>query len=185
MTGQFNRQHLNRRYRHFNASLAEEIARLTMGMTVSDFGAGIGLYVAYLRAVGSWAIGYDGTPGIADQTAGLVQTQNLATPCDLPATQAVISIEVGEHIPPRFEDAFIDNLCNHATVRIIVSWAARGQRGRNHVNCRDDHELIPLFGRRGWYMSVSQTAAARCAIDKPFNRKLLVFEKWPNNAQRA
>jgi len=177
VNGSFSRQHLNRRFRHFNASLADEISRLTHGMTVSDFGAGVGLYVAHMRSWGLWAVGYDGTPDIAEQTGGLVQTANLAERCELPMTQAVMSIEVGEHIPPELHDAFVDNLCRHATELIVVSWAVRGQRGRGHCNCRDPHELIPDFHRRGWFVDPFGTTASRKRVDKPFDRKLLLFRR--------
>lgn len=179
VNGAFNRQHLNKRFRHFNDSLAREISRLTHGMTVSDFGAGIGLYTAHVRSWGLWAVGYDGTPGIAEQTGGLVQTANLAQWCELPITQAIFTIEVGEHIPPQFHEIFVDNLCKHATELIIVSWAVATpwQRGKNHVNNRNPSDLADDFRARSWFVDVQATAESRLRLDEPFRRKVLVLTR--------
>lgn len=177
VNGAFSSQQLNRRFRHFSPSLAALLASLTRGMTVSDFGAGVGLYVAHMRSWGLWATGYDGTPGIAGLTGGLVQEANLAEPCCLPITQAVVSIEVGEHIPPDRHDVFVDNLCRHATQLICLSWAVREQPGRNHVNCRNPDELVPDFRSRGWFVQHAATADARRLAGSPFSRKLLLFRK--------
>ncbi|XP_047740342.1 uncharacterized protein LOC108677820 [Hyalella azteca] len=46
----------------------------------------------------------------------------------------VMSIEVGEHIHPKHEDFFLDNLIRHACAGIILTWAVEGQPGHYHVN---------------------------------------------------
>ena len=177
MSGAFNTQSMNRRYRHFCPYLAGAIAETCREMTISDFGAGIGFYVNYLRAVGCWAIGYDGTPDISDQTDGVVQYADLSKPAMLPITNAVISIEVGEHIPQQYESAFIDNLCRHATNVIIVSWARIGQRGRNHVNCQNPETLIPKFEERLWALDWPCTELSRMMAGKPWDSKLLIMRR--------
>ncbi|CAG5124210.1 unnamed protein product, partial [Candidula unifasciata] len=41
----------------------------------------------------------------------------------LPAYDWVVSVEVGEHIPAKFEDIYLDNLARHAKEGIVLSWA--------------------------------------------------------------
>jgi len=180
MSGPFSSQSLNRRYRHFNVRIAESIARIANNATVADFGAGIGLYVAYLRAVGCYAVGYDGTKGVEKSTGGLVRRVDLSVPCNLPVTNFVMSIEVGEHIPCEFEATFIDNLCNHASVGIVVSWATPRQRGRGHVNCRSPEYLIGQFEKRGWLLSPLHTERLRSEAGSPFDKKIMLFRKTIN-----
>ena len=176
MSGSFSRQSLNRRYRHFSHDLASALSILCRSKTVSDFGAGIGLYVEYLRATGCWAVGYDGTPGIDEITGGAVQFADLSLPVMLPITNAVISIEVGEHIPPKFESVFLDNLCRHATELLIVSWATVNQPGRGHCNCQNFATLAPKFAERGWIVDWSMTRPARIMSGDPWDSKLLVMK---------
>lgn len=176
-SGAFSRQHLQKRFEHFDPQLCDAIAFYCRGHTVSDFGAGLGLYVAALRAVGCYAVGYDGTPAIERHAVGNVRFADLAAPCELPITNAAISIEVGEHIPPAFEQVFVANLCSHATSLLIVSWAIRGQRGKRHVNCKNPHELLPLFEACGWQASIDETLDFRKRLGEPYRRKVLLFRR--------
>ena len=41
----------------------------------------------------------------------------------------VMSLEVAEHIPPQFTDAFLRNVRCHARVGAVISWALPSQRG--------------------------------------------------------
>lgn len=45
-----------------------------------------------------------------------------------------MSLEVGEHLPPQFEDIFIQNLHNNNKHGIVLSWAVKGQGGHGHFN---------------------------------------------------
>jgi hypothetical protein len=173
MSGSFRRQQLNKRFRHFDVDLADLLVRLARSKTVSDFGAGMGMYVDYIKGLGATAVGYDGTK----QENELVHVVDLSRPCRLPITQIVMSIEVGEHIPEQFQATFIDNLCNHATELIVISWAVRGQRGRDHCSCRDPDELIPLFHERGWFIQRLETFDERSKLKRPFSDKVLLFRK--------
>ena len=51
---------------------------------------------------------------------------------------AVLSLEVGEHIPEDYEDIYLENLDRHADKIIILSWAVPEQGGFGHVNERDN-----------------------------------------------
>ena len=52
----------------------------------------------------------------------------------VPKADWVICLEMGEHIPNRFEPMVIANLHAHNTRGVILSWARLGQPGYGHVN---------------------------------------------------
>ena len=92
----------------------------------------------------------------------------------------VISLEVGEHIPAEYMDAYLDNICNNCSNYLITSWAIRGQAGFGHVNCLDNHEIIPLIEKRGFKLMEKETEEVR-SIDLSeapwFKNTLLIFKK--------
>ena len=45
-------------------------------------------------------------------------------------------LEVGEHIPLKFENNVFYNINCSTRESVIVSWARPGQYGNGHVNCR-------------------------------------------------
>jgi hypothetical protein len=80
--------------------------------------------------------------------------------CDLS-----ISLEVGEHIPKEHMNTYLDNITHHAEKYLITSWAVRGQDGFGHVNCLDNHEIIPEFEKRGFKLMEKETEDARSLIE--------------------
>jgi len=54
----------------------------------------------------------------------------------LPVYDWIVSIEVAEHIPAKFEHIYLDNIARHAREGVLISWAVPGQVGWQHVNCR-------------------------------------------------
>ena len=64
--------------------------------------------------------------------------------------ECVISLEVGEHIPPKFEQTYLDNLDRHCSQCIIISWALPGQGGAGHVNEKDNSYVKNEFKKRGY-----------------------------------
>ncbi len=109
---------------------------------VVDLGCGDGYYVKQLIKNGFNAKGFDGNPDTAELTG---DSENFGVQ-DLTKTinqhkiggpfNCVISLEVGEHIPEKFMDAYINNLIDscQAEGKIIISWALPGQGGYSHVN---------------------------------------------------
>ena len=93
-----------------------------------------------------------------------------------------LSLEVGEHVPARYADAFLDNLARAATVGLVLSWAVPGQRGFFHVNCLANGEVVRRVEQRGFVHDVPLTAFLRgeavgwrsCAW---FQNSLLAFRK--------
>lgn len=117
--------------------LAKQLRRIFHDQTVYDFGAGLGWYgKALLKIdtdgyrVASYAA-FDGAENLDDVFPdGFVKYMDLSQPFKMPPRDWVLSIEVGEHIPAKYENNFIQNLHRHNKKGIIVSWAIIG----NHIN---------------------------------------------------
>jgi len=82
--------------------------------TIVDFGCGMGNYVKTFKDHNINAIGFDGNPNTPELTNNLCEVLDLSVPkkFDEPFDW-VMSLEVGEHLPPQYEDIFIDNLHNN------------------------------------------------------------------------
>merc|ERR1712187_921532 len=78
-------------------------------------------------------------------TRGQVNFADLSKPQSFKNASWVISLEVGEHILPKYEDTFVRNLVKHAKNGVILSWAVLGQGGQDHVNCKSNHQVVDLF----------------------------------------
>ena len=65
-------------------------------------------------------------------------------------TDAAMSIEVAEHIPAEYEEAFINNLVNSARHLIFLSWGVPGQGGEGHVNGKLGEDVVKKMNQRGW-----------------------------------
>ncbi|XP_047736464.1 uncharacterized protein LOC108676514 isoform X2 [Hyalella azteca] len=62
----------------------------------------------------------------------------------------VMSVEVGEHIDPKHEGHFLDNLVRHACAGILLTWAVEGQRGHFHVNNHNNDYIKQKMLDRGF-----------------------------------
>jgi Methyltransferase domain len=175
---------------YFDPSLAQELTLLLHGKSVCDFGCGLGKYVNWLRKVGFEADGYDGNPNTGVLTKGVCRSLNLAERFRLERQyDAVICLEVGEHIPKQLESVFLDNLVSHAKEMIVLSWAIPGQEGDGHVNCRSSSYVIYQLFKRGFRLQPRWTALLRanCSLYW-FKNTLMVFRKsrvrWWSMAER-
>ena len=121
-------------------AIAAQLVPLFRNASVLDLGAGVGTYGSYFRdhAPSVRWTGIDGSEGIEEATSGLVQWADLAD-SGLPRALRrpwdwTFSSQVAEHVPPAAEAAFMHTLVVHATVGVVLSWAALGQQGLMHVN---------------------------------------------------
>ena len=95
-----------------------------------DFGCGTGDYVKHLRDNNINTEGYDGNPNTPELTNNMCNILDLSKPVIFkPKFSWVLSLEVGEHLPPQFENIFINNLHANNTEGMIISWAVKGQTG--------------------------------------------------------
>ncbi len=172
----------------FDRSLAREIILFFQKEKVStcaDFGAGgYGHYVRFFKEHGIDCEGFDGNPFSLSLSHGLVEVLDLSQPIHLKKSYDwVISIEVGEHLPPQYEKNFIENLDRHAVSGIIISWALKGQSGRGHCNCRDNDYIKKLFAAYGYINDVETEKALRDAASFPWLKTtIMVFRKNNHSA---
>ncbi len=125
--------------------------------SIADFGCGPGWYVALLRRHGYDVQGYDGNPtveftsslffndGFHCLEADLTDELESDEPFDL-----VISLEVGEHIAPCWEETYLHNLTRNAGRYILLSWAVENQLGDGHVNCHSNEYICNQMHRLGF-----------------------------------
>ncbi len=150
---------------------------------VTDFGCGLGNYCNDIESqTSSTSMGVEGNiPKEAvhkyilerDLTTDL--TSEFTFSCDL-----AISLEVGEHIPKEQMSTYLDNITHHAEQYLITSWAVRGQDGFGHVNCLDNHEILPEFEKRGFVLMEKETKDARSIIEDKcwwFRNTLFVLKR--------
>jgi hypothetical protein len=146
--------------------------------TIIDIGCGDGSYVKEFRRKGFTCDGFDGCPltekipycGIKDLSKELVFIT--AFKYDL-----AICLEVGEHIPQKYEQFFIDNICITSD-NIILSWAIEGQGGLGHVNCRNNDYIIAEMKKRNFDYDAIATNFLRKNSTLPwFKNTLMAFYK--------
>lgn len=148
--------------------------------TVVDFGCGMGDYAKAFKANNLTVEAFDGNPNTETLTDGIGRVLDLSKPFYLKKKfDAVLSLEVGEHIPAEFEDVFISNITKHAKNTLIISWAIEGQGGSGHVNCKNNDYIIRQITERGFKYNEKASNNLRKAATNAswFSYTLLVFDK--------
>lgn len=168
-------------HHYFDHDLAEAICSDLSAAncnTVADLGCGMGYYVAFLRSNGFTATGIDGCPSTAEVTMGTCQWGDLSEPADLAFHDAVISLEVGEHIPRSYEDAFLRNIASCAKHTIILSWAIPGQGGHGHINERSNTYIEEKMSSLGFIREpIREEILRKQAGLWWFQKSLMVFSR--------
>ena len=127
--------------------------------SITDFGAGVGQYKAAVlnglsettaNTTGFVYHAYDGAGNVESYTHGFLRFVDLSVPLALPRSDWVLSLEVGEHIPWRYEAFFLRNLHYHNCRGVILSWASLGQGGYYHVNNHSNQYIIRVFEQLGY-----------------------------------
>ncbi len=147
--------------------------------SVADFGCGLADYVKMLRVYHIDCQGFDGNPDTPSLTDGVAEVLDLSQPFRLNKSfDWVLSLEVGEHIPPLYESTFIENLERHAKVGILLSWGIEGQGGFGHVNLRNNDYIKKLFRDKGYRddLLVEQRLREHASLSW-FKKTLMVFRK--------
>ena len=113
-------------------------------------------------------------------THGLVSTADLATPLTgaLAPRDWVLCLEVGEHIPARYESTFLANLDALNVQGAVISWAV-SRNGHGHVNPHPNSWAIEKFQQRGYTHDVQAQRALRASVATLawFRTTLLVFRR--------
>lgn len=143
-----------------------------------DFGCGMGKYIRWLARAGFDCEGYDGNPDTPQLSQGFCKVLDISEPFDLGRKfDWVISIEVGEHIPKKYEKNFVENLMRHCKRGIVISWALKGQRGDGHVNCQNNDYIKDLFASYGYEndLEAEKFIRGRLRRLRYLRRTLMVF----------
>ena len=128
--------------------------------------------------------GYDGAENIESFTEGFVRWVDVTDPVfdTIPnRSDWVMSLEVGEHIPPEATDSLLNLLDRHNRHGAILSWAIPGQRGHLHINNRPNAEIIQRFADMGYVQdawALSFQAEVRKTADYGWLRRtFMVFKR--------
>ena len=176
--------------------LAAELGRLFANGSALELGAGKGCYASALRrdqlrrhpatSPAERVRAFDGAPGVANQTGGLVHTADLTTRLTLEPADWILCLEVAEHIPTKHEEVFLSNLRRHNRVGIVLSWSDN-PGGNGHVNRRSNAWVIERFGRMGYaHDAPTQRALRRSVSDIHWYRDtIMVFRRQEAAPQRT
>jgi len=167
-------------------NLAEAIVdflRKEKAETLVDFGCGDGDYVNHFIKNGIRAIGYDGNPVTKDASGGTCFVLDLSNPVDLHKQYDwVMSLEVGEHLPKKYETIFIENLVRHVKDGLILSWAIKGQGGTGHFNEQNNDYIKQIFASIGWYNDLeAENSLRKAAVQSWFKNTVMVFRPLQKN----
>ncbi len=179
-TGIWSLEIAKKRHR-YDPKLAEYIATTYKFVnSVADVGCGIGSYCKCLKEHGiSIVHGYEGTADIRKIAAyddimvvDLTKCRQVGTGYDL-----VLCLEVGEHIPKKYEQIFIDNLCKYVNGDLILSWGVPGQGGAGHFNEQPNEYIMNEFDRREMIFDRDTSMKLRDAASlKWFKNTLMKFK---------
>ena len=123
-------------------------------LSMLDVGCGTGTWLKAAMDLGiSDVFGVDGVEIPADKLhipAEKIKLQDLTRPWNLNRRfDAVLCLEVAEHLDGVFAPILVDALIEHAD-RIYFSAACPGQPGQHHVNCQWPGYWQRLFNERGF-----------------------------------
>ena len=147
--------------------------------TVCDLGCGMGNYVKHFIQNNLNASGYDGNPNTPELTNNICKVLDLSKPIkfDIPFSW-IISLEVGEHLPKKFEDIFINNLHNNNENGIILSWAIKGQGGHGHFNEQNNDYIKSKICKLGYINDIeTEEHLRKHSTLLWFKNTIMVFRK--------
>lgn len=141
--------------------ISEWIVNRLAPSSLADFGSGSGHYLRALESRGVTVLGLEASPaGVSSSgQAVLAITHDLRKPIHLSRKfDAVMCVEVAEHIPGRFSQTLVDSICRNAARFVIFTAAPPGTpRGTDHINCRPEEYWIELFRKQGFVRSIELT----------------------------
>jgi hypothetical protein len=146
------------------------------GKKVVDLGAGLGHYGKIFKESKDYKVdwvGYDGAINVQEATNGLVKYMDLAQPHatdERPCVAGdwVLSLEVAEHLPLEYMDAFLRNIRCHAREGAVISWARPGQGGHGHFNEMDEQEVVKAVEKWGFKVDWNLTHHTRDIATLPW-----------------
>ncbi len=149
------------------------------GGSVCDLGCGChGYYALELIKNGIDCSCFDGNPNTPRLTDNVCGVRDLAEDFD-DMHDWLLCLEVGEHIPKKYQDTFINNLHKNNKKGIILSWAVIGQTDSvEHVNEQNNDYIKGIFNNLGYSndLSLENSLRAKARL-KWFRNTVMVFKK--------
>ena len=169
------------KYHFFDQALAKNLAlffKNNNANSIIDLGAGEGKYSEYFTQQGIFTSCYDGNPDTQTLSNGRCAVINLTEKINLNKHDWVLSLEVGEHLPQKYEDILIDNL-NAVNIKgIVLSWAVKGQGGDGHVNEQSNEYIKQKFLDLGYIVDLeAEQELRKDVIASWFKNTIMVFRR--------
>ena len=123
--------------------------------------------------------GYDGAGNIEAYTSGFLTHADLTQPLNLPVTEWVLSLEVGEHVSSKYEGMLIRNLHRHNCKGIILSWGILGQLGNQHMNNHSNDYVAQIFNELDYERDLEKEKEFRMHNKNYswFKKSIMVFRR--------
>ena len=134
-------------------TLIPHMSILLSDKTVASFGDGPGIYKREIEKLGHVKLydAFDGAPYCEETSHGRVRFMDLSIPqYGIRQYDWIISLEVAEHIPKKYEAVYLDNIFRHAKEGIILSWAVPGQGGLSHINNKPIEYVLKVMRENGF-----------------------------------
>lgn len=147
--------------------------------SVCDLGCGMGNYVKHFKENGLNASGFDGNPNTLELTNNICSVLDLSKPIKFEKSYSwILSLEVGEHLPKKFEDIFINNLHNNNINGIVLSWAIKGQGGVGHFNEQNNDYIKKKICDLGYFNDIDAEENLRSKSTlRWFKNTIMIFRK--------
>lgn len=158
-------------HQHSNKLMVQILKLFRKEVPVIDLGCGHNFYISILNYAG-----YEAVTGIDAIDLGckwpLFNIGDITKKILLPWSDEfvkskkinLLSLEVGEHLPPELSSNYLDNVCGFGG-DVLMSWAIPGQAGVGHINCRDNHWVIEEMKKRGYKLDFQKTHDLRNAVN--------------------
>ena len=160
--------------------LIDTICETFQPIKVADLGCGEGRYCKACSDYGYEVDGYEGSRATCqDAVYDNIECVDLSKPVKPKSDyDLVICLELGEHIPKKYQTVFIDNLDRFSKDILILSWAIPGQGGMGHVNCLSNDKVIGLIEGRGFIFDRDMSKYFRQnSMLSWFKNTLMVFRR--------
>ena len=146
---------------------------------IIDIGCGNGWYTKFFRDNGVPCNGYDGNPNTPELSNHICGIMDFAKPVvNIDQADVVLCLEVGEHVPKRYEEILFNNIAFLANKTIILSWALPGQNGFGHVNCQSNDYIVDKIEAKGFRYNFKDTTFLRSRAYRTwFKRTTMVFNR--------
>jgi 2-polyprenyl-3-methyl-5-hydroxy-6-metoxy-1,4-benzoquinol methylase len=174
------------RFRAIQLWMAESNQPKVLGLLVTeldaksllDVGCGVGQTLRHAQNLGLEILGLEGSSAAisASPIADRISMVNLNEPHDLQRRfDLVWSVEVAEHIHPKYTAVFLDTLVRHGD-NVLLSAAPPGQGGAGHFNEQPQAYWIDLMEKRGFCLNSRLTQEIQ-VMGEMFCENMMFFSR--------